>query len=288
VACNEPSNDKSVAVSVEEPAKADIDQSRDVNEHVASEEESHSAEAGHDIHWDYGSEEGPAQWGSLSPDYATCNTGREQSPIDITGAISGSGLLEIRRDLKPVNVVISHQESTADLLDNGHTIQVNVDEGSELEVEGATFRLVQYHFHAPSEHTLNGRHFPMEIHFVHTTDTGALAVGGFFIEEGAHNDAMSPVWKNLPQNPGESLRLDDQEVDLDNLIPADGAPYFHYKGSLTTPPCSENVHWFVREKPLEMSADQIAIFTALFINNNRPVQPLNDREITYQSATYID
>jgi carbonic anhydrase len=218
----------------------------------------------------------------------TCGTGLEQSPINISGAIDGSDSLEIRRELVPVAVVISHQESTVDLLDNGHTIQVNVAEGSVLEVKGEPFKLVQYHFHSPSEHTLNGQHFPMEIHFVHTTDSGSLAVAGYFIKEGAKNEAMIPVWANLPQNPGETLHLEDEHVDLDALIPQDGLPYFHYKGSLTTPPCSENVHWFVRENPLEMSAEQIAIFTDLFINNNRPVQALNGREITFQSATYVE
>ncbi len=244
-------------------------------------------ESGHAIHWDYGDEAGPAQWSTLSPDFALCDEGKAQSPIDLSVAVANDERLDVRRNFQPVSVHVSYQESTVNLLDNGHTIQVSFEDGNTVDVGDKQFALIQYHFHAPSEHTMNGEHFPMEAHFVHAAASGELAVAGIFIEQGEHNPAFDPVWNILPTEPGESRVLEGQDVDLDALVPT-GSRTYRYMGSLTTPPCSEGVNWFVREAPIALSAEQIAAFTDIFNHNNRPVQSLNDRELVIDTPSYIE
>ena len=142
----------------------------------------------------------------------------------------------------------------------------------------ARFTLVQYHFHAPSEHTVGGKHYPMEMHLVFGSNGGALAVIGVLIEEGAHNAAFDPVWSHLPKAKGVESHLEHVKVGIDDLLPKVHTSY-RYDGSLTTPPCSEGVKWFVMTTPVALSPEQIAAFTALVKENNRPAQPLNGRAI---------
>jgi carbonic anhydrase len=250
-------------------------------------EDAHESAAEHSSYWDYGDEAGPAQWGSLNPDFALCDEGMQQSPVDLIPALAEHDEVKVRRNFQPVKVQVSFQESTVNVLDNGHTIQVSFEAGNTVDVGDKSFALAQYHFHAPSEHTLNGRHFPMEVHFVHSTDGGELAVVGVFIEQGEHNAAFDPVWGIMPRKPGESRLLEGQDVDLDALVPK-GIGAFRYGGSLTTPPCSEGVRWFVRQDPIALSAEQITAFTDIINNNNRPVQPLNGRELAFDRVTYVE
>lgn len=250
-------------------------------------DDAHLSAAAHSKYWDYGDEAGPEQWGSLNPEFVLCDEGVQQSPVDLNPALAEDNEVEVRRNFQPATVHVSFQESTVNVLDNGHTIQVSFDEGNTVDVGDQEYALVQYHFHAPSEHTLNGEHFPMEAHFVHASESRELAVVGVFIEQGEHNAAFDPVWSIMPHEAGESRVLEGNDVDLDALVPK-GIGAFRYVGSLTTPPCSEGVRWFVRREPIALSAEQITAFTDIINNNNRPVQPLNDRELVVDTPTYIE
>ncbi|HET6462530.1 MAG TPA: carbonic anhydrase family protein, partial [Candidatus Krumholzibacteria bacterium] len=167
---------------------------------------------------------------------------------------------------------------------NGHTIQINYTDGDVLTIGSEQFQLLQYHFHVPSEHTVKGQHHAMEMHLVHATDDGKLAVIGVFIDEGAHNAAFDPILSNLPATKGAESHLDHVMVDVNQLLPSSLETY-RYDGSLTTPPCSESVKWLVMTTPIQLSADQIAAFRAIINGNNRPVQPLNGRTVETDRVT---
>ena len=230
-------------------------------------------------HWGYEADNGPSNWGKLNPDWALCTEGKQQSPIDFSGARrEKSDLMEL--EFPTANLKIVHQTHVFDAIDNGHTIQINYDGGETFKIGSKSFALRQYHFHSPSEHTVNGRHYPMEMHLVHLSQDKKLAVIGVFIEEGQHNEAFDNIWNNLPKKTGQEVHLENVQVDIDRLLPRNKATY-RYSGSLTTPPCSEDVHWFVYAEPIEMSRDQIKAFRKIFHGNNRPTQPLNDRTLLY-------
>lgn len=230
-----------------------------------------------ELHWSYEGDSGPSAWGGLNPAFSACSEGRSQSPIDITDAASES-LPEMSARFASASLRIVHHEHMADAINNGHTIQVNYSEGDTLSVGEQSYELNQYHFHSPSEHTLEGNHFPMEMHMVHKASDGSLAVIGVFIEEGSHNPAFDPIWANLPGEKGVESHFESVNVDIDELLPESQTTY-RYDGSLTTPPCSEGVKWFIATEPIELSSEQIQAFTALITGNNRPVQPLNDRTV---------
>ncbi len=247
------------------------------SEGPASEEAAHETTVEHNRHWGYGSDNGPASWADLNPDYALCRDGREQSPIDISDP-SPAELPGLAANYRPAAMRIIRHEHVADVIDNGHTIQVNYDEGSTLEVGESAFELAQYHFHAPSEHTVDGRHAAMEMHLVHQSESGELAVLGVLIKEGAHNPAFDSVWAELPDEVGEEIHLEHIAVNVDDLLPENRGTY-RYRGSLTTPPCSEGVSWFVAVEAIELSGEQIGRFTAIISNNNRPTQTLGKRSV---------
>jgi carbonic anhydrase len=228
--------------------------------------------------WHYEGEEGPAHWGTISAKFASCQSGRAQSPIDIVAPTRRDTSDAIALKFAPTSLRIVHHEHVADAINNGHTIQVNYSEGDTLTVGDRAYHLVQYHFHAPSEHTVNGKQFPMEMHLVHTDAEGQLAVIGVLIVGGAPNVAFDPIWANLPVTQGVEHHLEHVTVDVDSLLPKSHTAY-RYEGSLTTPPCSEGVKWFVMTNPIALSQAQIDAFTALFHGDNRPVQPLNGRPV---------
>ena len=218
-------------------------------------------------HWDYGGAGAPERWSSLNPDFATCASGSRQSPIDI-------------RDGIPVEldaVKFDYQPSGFRVLDNGHTIQVNVAPGNSIEVLGRRYDLVQFHFHRPSEERINGRGFDMVAHLVHKDVEGRLAVVAVLLTKGTAQPVVQAVWNNLPLERSEELTA---AVALDpiKLLPEDRR-YYTYMGSLTTPPCSEGVLWMVMKSPVQVSAQQIAIFSRLYPMNARPIQALNNRLI---------
>ena len=238
------------------------------------------------MEWGYKPENGPDVWAELSPEYILCAVGKHQSPIDLVNPTSVK--------LPPIPYYYDNP-TRMDIRNTGHTIEVAYPEGHWIEVDGVRYQLLQFHFHAPSEHTVAGKPFEMEAHFVHKSEDGNLAVVGLLIEKGSHNFAFDPVWAHLPGAPGEMQRVETATEDGSLIVDprlmfsrndqvTDEAPsYFgssyRYEGSLTTPPCSEDVKWIVLTTPIEMSEAQIAAFKAIIHDNNRPVQPLNGREL---------
>lgn len=222
-----------------------------------------------DARWGYGEDDGPANWGKLSPDFRLCGEGKAQSPIDIRDAVE--------TDL--VDIDFHYSETASAIINNGHTIQVDLAAGSAISYNGIRYDLLQFHFHAPSEHTISGEAAPMEIHFVHSDpNSGALAVVGVLLTEGeADNDAYAPVLDAMPAEPGEPQAL-SSPLALDSLLP-EAKGYYAYQGSLTTPPCSEIVRWLLLDTPVALSADQIAAYVKLYDGNARPVQPLGKRDL---------
>jgi len=226
--------------------------------------------AGSAPHWSYEGHAGPAHWGELSPEFKTCGMGKMQSPVDLANANATSGV-EISYDYKPVGL---------NIINNGHTVQFNVGNGSSMTSHGKKFNLLQVHFHTPSEHPVSGKPYAMEAHFVHKAADGSLAVIGLFFNEGAENEALKNVIKNAPK--GNSHGAHDVAgvtVDIRSILPANPS-YYRYMGSLTTPPCSEGVNWFLVTKPVTASAQQIAAITAAIGGENaRPAQAANNRLI---------
>lgn len=218
--------------------------------------------------WGYVGDGGPAEWGSVSPSYSACSMGMEQSPInlDITAAIDADlDAIKINYNLIPLAI-----------LNNGHTIQVNASGNNHIEVDGETFNLLQFHFHYPSEHTVEGNTFPMEVHFVHANEQGELAVLGVFLKEGAENLSLKSVWEAMPSEKQSVQTIPGTTVDLVSLLPRNRS-MFRYFGSLTTPPCTEIVKWIVLKAPIEISKEQIDAFKAIFPLNARPTQAMNRR-----------
>lgn len=220
--------------------------------------------------WSYSGDTGPEHWGSLSGEFETCDTGTEQSPVDISDPTP-----EAEGEL-----IFEYVPAPLEIVNNGHTIQVNYEAGSAVVIDGRRYELVQFHFHAPSEHTRDGEHSAMEMHLVHEdAAAGDLAVVGAWIEPGdAATPGLAPVWEHLPAQEGPPAKIDGVEVDAAALLPEDRSS-FRYPGSLTTPPCTQGVSWVMLRAPINLSEDQIEAFRAIIDGNNRPVQPLNDRTI---------
>jgi carbonic anhydrase len=231
----------------------------------------------HEVHWGYEGDEGPERWADLSPEFAACRSGTEQSPIDLSGA-AAIDAQELERRVGETVLSATQHATVMDIIDNGHTIQITADTPMSIAVEGIPYELVQYHFHSPSEHTINGEHAPLEVHFVHKSAAGELAVLSVLVEEGAYDVMWEPLFSQLPDGPGDSRHIRDLDLDIDEIGPLPKR-FFRYTGSLTTPPCSEGVRWVVMAEKRQISADQMATIVAHLHNNNRPVQPLGDRTI---------
>lgn len=232
-------------------------------------------------HWAYenhGDEVGPEKWATLPGD-AVCGSGKQQAPINLVTAVAKS------QDLP--NLVFGYKPSKLSMTNNGHTVQETYDAGSTLSRTGSpTMTLAQFHFHAPSEHTLNGASYPMEVHLVHVDDAGQpAAVVGVFIKSGNEHTGLSAAFKSLPSHSGDTAATAGATIDAGNLLPADKT-YFTYPGSLTTPPCTEGVTWYVLKNPIEMSPAQIRAFTSLehLGHTNRPVQKLGGRVLLVDST----
>lgn len=214
--------------------------------------------------WSYEGEASPDHWGDVDASYEQCKRGRLQSPIDLH-AVAVRRSDDLRFDYRP---------DTLRIVNNGHTVQVDHQAASRLHVGGQVYALTQYHVHSPSEHTFNGEHFPLEIHFVHRGPGGVLAVVGVLIAEGrevgSEGRVVRTIWSYLPARAGEA-EVAAVAVNPLDLIPAERAYYF-YLGSLTTPPCTESVLWHVLAEPMPMSKEHIAAFRELYSDNARPVQ----------------
>lgn len=223
-------------------------------------------------HWKYEGREGPAKWGELWPDWEKCKTGVEQAPIDLP-----------KKGDKPAKAVplsISYGKFPLQILNNGHTVQVPAAAGGKLTIDGAEYGLQQFHLHAPSEHTVAGAKFDGELHLVHKSSNGDLAVVGILLKIGKENKILAPVFAAAPHEEShEAKPVADASVDLSKLVPAKAA-YYSYAGSLTTPPCSENVKWFVLTAPIEISDAQLEKFKGVMHGENaRPTLPIGSRKV---------
>ena len=222
---------------------------------------------GDEPRWDYFGETGPENWAKLSPSYGAC-LGRNQSPINLAGFIEA--------ELTPVE--FSYQAGGTEVVNDGHTIKVAYAAGSSILLEGTAFQLRWFHFHAPSENQVEGESFPMEGHLVHADADGNLAIVAVMFTEGEANRALGQAWAEMPRQAGEKHTLAEPIAAAD-LLPADRS-YYRFNGSLTTPPCTEGVHWLVMKRPVSASAEQIAEFVrTLGQPNNRPIQPTNARPV---------
>lgn len=224
-------------------------------------------------HWTYEGEDGPEFWGELDGNYALCSTGRAQSPIDIAGE-QAVGLQDI---------VFNYQPSELNIFNNGHTIQVNYDGGSSIVYNETQYDLLQFHFHHPSEHTIAGQTFDMELHLVHRDANGDLAVVGILLNRGeTDNEALAPLFANMPAEKSDPHAV-GMAIDAASFLPENHL-YYTYSGSLTTPPCSQDVRWLLLETPQTISEAQFESFASLFEFNARPVQPLNNRDLLEDSS----
>lgn len=232
------------------------------------------SETGEVLHapWSYTGDTGPAAWASSNPEFAACASGTMQSPINLVDATDAE-LPDLRMQYRATPLSVSNK---------GHTLQVNYAPGSRLMVGDTAYELVQFHFHTPSEHRIQGEETPMELHLVHQGPDGGLAVVGVMIRRGAELQAAAPMWEQLPATPGEEKQLASATVNAEDLLPKDRG-YYRYPGSLTTPPCTEGVKWFVLNEPIFMSDAQIRAVSSIISTTNRPVQPLGSRELLLDS-----
>ncbi len=219
-------------------------------------------------HWGYSGDVGPAHWGDLSEKNQMCKLGQNQSPINLTGFTEA--------EMKPFS--LSYNALATTFINNGHTIQVNFDEGSTLTIDGKDFVLKQFHFHTPSENQLDGKNLPMEAHLVHVAKDGSLAVIAVLFKDGKENATIKKLMAHLPVHKGDKIDIKSEKINALELLP-ENKDYFRFSGSLTTPPCSEGVRWLVIKTPVEISKEQFEAFHKILGNNNRPVQPINARKV---------
>jgi carbonic anhydrase len=220
-----------------------------------------------EIKWGYQGEGAPENWGKLKPEFAFCGTGMSQSPVDIAKTYK----------TKLEAIGFAYKETPLKIINDGHAVQVNYEPGSSVTIDGQQYELLQLHFHAPSEHTINGVSSDMEIHMIHKDDKGDIAVVGVFLKKGKPSKAIQALWDNLPTEVDKENVVDGVSVNASDLLPKD-KKYYHYYGSLTTPPCSEGVNWIVLKASVEVSEEQIQkLQTLMGFDNNRPALPLNKR-----------
>jgi len=217
----------------------------------------------HDVHWGYEGDNGPEHWGSNFP---ICGTGKKQSPLNIVGPFEKS------KDVLSVD----YKEGPLKMLNNGHTIQVNVEPGSTLTINKESYDLLQFHFHRPSEEQVDGKNSAMVAHFVHKSKDGKLAVIGVLLNEGKDSAAIKTLWANLPPKEGVEYLPEKVSFNPGSMLPKE-LGFYNYEGSLTTPPCTEGVQFYILKKPMDISKDQVGKFP--FKLNARPVQSLNGRKI---------
>lgn len=227
-----------------------------------------AASGGENIEWGYAGPEGPHNWGRLAPEFEICESGKNQSPIDLTGFIEA--------DLPPI--LFKYDTLSTEIVNTGHSLQTGAVGGGSIEVSGQVFELKQFHFHTPSENHIEGKSFAMEAHLVHEGSNRSLAVVAVLFEEGAENPAIAKLWAQMPRQPGDRQTVPGR-FSASELLPAN-KDYYRFNGSLTKPPCTEGVWWFVMKEPLTVSQAQVDSFLeVLHHENNRPVRPVNARPI---------
>jgi carbonic anhydrase len=225
-----------------------------------------ASRAGESAHWSYSGASGPTHWSELSGEFALCKSGQSQSPIDIVDAVD--------TELPPLSV--DYQWQVSQIVHNGHAIQLSALAGSRIKVRDMQLELLQFHFHTPSENRIDGRAFPLELHFVHQNAEGELAVLAVLFEDAdADNASLAQILETAPRRKGERPAA-ELKLREDDLLPRDRS-YYLYSGSLTTPPCSEGVRWFVLQSPRGVSAKQVKAFAKLAGTNAREPQPIHSR-----------
>lgn len=222
----------------------------------------------HGAEWGYSGETAAAYWGELDEAYHACANGLKQSPINIDQFLKGE-LPDIAFDYKDIPLKVTN---------TGPGVQVNVPPGSKATIDGRVYELAQFHFHTPSEHYMDGSPYPMEGHFVHKDEKGALAVIGVMMKLGKENETIGKIWANIPAESGTEMAAEEPGAVISayDLLPAQPGHYT-YEGSLTIPPCTEGVTWLVMQQPIEISQEQLTGFQSTFPHNARPLQMLNDR-----------
>ena len=219
-------------------------------------------------HWEYEGGPGQRSWGALSADFTSCVDGSAQSPINVSNTIP--------MPLKDIE--FHYQAAQVEIVNNGHTVQASYGEdGGYINVDGTEYKLLQFHYHWPSEHTVAGKQFVMEMHLVHQSAQGNLAVVGVLMDRSAYNSGLEPVWDVMPATTGE-VRNPEAPFNVESLLPEDRRT-FRYPGSLTTPPCSQGVKWLLMTNSVEVSSSQVQVFKDVVGYNARYTQPLHGREV---------
>jgi len=221
-----------------------------------------------DTQWGYEGKTGPDNWGNLNQEFATCKLGQQQAPIDIPTKSLGKATAAI----KP-----AYKASSGEIINNGHTIQLALSDAGGANLSGVDYKYLQTHFHAPGEEKVDGKSYPFNAHIVHQSADGKLAVIGVFFKEGAENPVLKEVFAQMPDKEGKVALKG--AINPTGLLPKSLA-YYSYLGSLTTPPCSEGVTFYILKTPMEMSKAQLEQFKKLYPMNARPTFPLNGRKIT--------
>jgi len=220
--------------------------------------------------WTYSGATGPAKWSGLEKDFAGCKLGQLQSPIDIPDASTRKGDFP--------SLLFNYKPSPLKIVDDGHTIQVNYAPGSAFSVGDKRYELLGLHFHKPGEEKINGRGHEMDVHLVHRGQDGKLVVIAILLDAGKENRLVKAVMNNLPKEKEKEITVENTTISALDLLP-DSKDYYRFVGSLTTPPCSEDVTWIVFKNPVQIAADSIARFGKAYPMNARPIQPLNGRDI---------
>lgn len=231
-------------------------------------------------HFSYADADGPDHWGDLDPSFSLCKNGKKQSPVALPVVLRTDSMSFSRPTYAPIPLAISN---------NGHTIQVKNTVAGSITIDGTKYDLAQFHFHSPSEHTIGGKSFEMEMHFVHKSADGKTVVIALMFTKGRKNELLEPIFAAMPSTVSDApTTVANTTIDVASLLPAD-LKFEHYEGSLTVPPCTEGVQWFVVEVPpqggLQVSDDQIARYRKVMHGpTNRPIQMLNGRSIVEISA----
>jgi carbonic anhydrase len=226
-------------------------------------------EHGAEHHWSYDGETGPNHWGDLNREYVSCKTGHHQSPINIGQTHKG--------DLPAIE--FDYKTAPLHIIDNGHTVMINYPPGSSIRVGDKRFELKQFHFHLPSEEMIKGKKYAMTLHLVHEAEDGSTAVVAVLLQQGGDNPLLDELWEDVPREKDKEALLDSVQINVTSLLPADRG-YYTYAGSLTTPPCTEDVTWYVLKHPVAISAEEIREFSKLYRHDARPIQPVYDRVVS--------
>lgn len=218
--------------------------------------------------WAYEGMNGPENWGNLKPEYILCKSGKFQSPINLKWSKPKTG----------GEVLLNYKPTPLKLRDSGHNLEVVTEDGGSAMLHGQPYKLMQVEFHTPSEHQLSGNALPLEAHFVHKNKKGEIAIVSAILIQGAGNPEIEKLWSAWPNIVNAEVSTTNEEFNPMVLLPRKTTHYF-YVGSLTTPPCTEGVKWFVLNTPVEISKEQIAAFRSHYANNARPLQNAKGRQV---------